>query len=48
MTAVEAQHLAERVRDHMWSGDRASQALGMEVIAVGPGTRALNYTRVLN
>jgi acyl-CoA thioesterase len=31
------QRIAERVRDHMWSTDRASQALGMQVTAIGPG-----------
>jgi len=38
------QELAERVRDHMWADDRASQALGMEVLAVGPGTATLRMT----
>ncbi len=32
------QPLAERVRDHMWASDRASQGLGMQVTAIGPGT----------
>ena len=32
-----AQRIAERVRDHLWSGDRASQAMGMRVEAIGPG-----------
>ncbi len=32
------QRIAERVRDHMWSTDRASQGMGMEVTAIGPGT----------
>ena len=40
----DAQRLAERVRDHMWAGDRASRALGMEVLAVGPGTATLRMT----
>ena len=31
------QRIAERVRDHMWSSDRASQGLGMEVTSIGPG-----------
>ena len=34
----EAQHIAERVRDQMWSTDRASQAMGMRVAAIGPGS----------
>ena len=42
--SVDPQRLAERVRDHMWAGDRASQALGMEVMAVGPGTATLRMT----
>jgi acyl-CoA thioesterase len=32
------QAIAERVRDHLWSTDRASQAMGMRVTAIGPGT----------
>jgi acyl-CoA thioesterase len=28
----------------MWAGDRASKALGMEVLAVGPGTATLRMT----
>src|ERR1700712_2554982 len=32
------QHIAERVRDHLWANDRASQALGMRVAAIGPGS----------
>ena len=43
-SALDRQRLAERVRDHMWAGDRASRALGMEVIAVGPGTATLRMT----
>jgi len=34
----EPQRIAERVRDQLWATDRASQALGMRVVAVGPGT----------
>ena len=41
---ADPQRLAERVRDHMWAGDRASRALGMEVLAVGPGTATLRMT----
>jgi acyl-CoA thioesterase len=45
MTAMpDPQRLAERVRDHMWAGDQASKALGMEVVAVGPGTATLRMT----
>ena len=32
------QRIAERVRDHMWATDRASQGMGMEVTAIGPGS----------
>jgi acyl-CoA thioesterase len=31
------QAIAEAVRDAMWRDDRASQALGMAVVAIGPG-----------
>jgi len=34
----DAQRIAERVRDHLWSTDRASRGLGMEVVAIGPGS----------
>ncbi|HEX4511283.1 MAG TPA: hydroxyphenylacetyl-CoA thioesterase PaaI [Burkholderiaceae bacterium] len=36
-----AQHLAERVRDHMRANDRATRAMGMEILAVGPGSATL-------
>jgi len=42
--SVDPQRLAERVRDHMWAGDRASRTLGMEVLAVGPGTATLRMS----
>jgi len=32
------QRIAERVRDHMWATDRASQGMGMRVAAIGPGS----------
>ena len=38
------QRIAERVRDHMWSTDRASQGMGMEVAAIGPGTCTMTMT----
>jgi acyl-CoA thioesterase len=38
------QRIAERVRDHMWATDRASQGLGMEVAAIGPGTCTMTMT----
>jgi len=31
------QQVAEATRDAMWAGDRASKALGMQVVAIGPG-----------
>ena len=42
--ASQAQRIAERVRDHMWSTDRASQAMGMRVIAIGPGSCTMTMT----
>jgi acyl-CoA thioesterase len=38
------QQIAEYVRDGMWKSDWASQALGMQVIAIGPGTATLRMT----
>lgn len=38
------QQLAEYVRDGMWATDWASQALGMQVLAIGPGTATLRMT----
>ena len=38
------QTIAERVRDHMWASDRASQALGMRVTAIGPGACTMTMT----
>jgi acyl-CoA thioesterase len=40
----EVQLIAERVRDHMWSTDRASQAMGMHVAAIGPGSCTMTMT----
>ena len=40
----DAQRIAERVRDHMWSIDRASQAMGMRVEAIGPGSCTMTMT----
>ncbi|WP_430423274.1 hydroxyphenylacetyl-CoA thioesterase PaaI [Methylibium petroleiphilum] len=36
-----AQRLAEHVRDGLFAGDRASQALGMQVTEIGPGRAVL-------
>lgn len=38
------QRVAEAVRDAMWRDDRASKALGMQVLAIGPGTATLSMT----
>jgi acyl-CoA thioesterase len=38
------QQVAEATRDAMWQDDRASQALGMQVLAVGPGTAMVTMT----
>ena len=38
------QQIAEATRDAMWKDDHASQALGMQVLAVGPGTATLRMT----
>jgi acyl-CoA thioesterase len=38
------QALAERAAATMWASDRASQALAMEILAVGPGTARLAMT----
>jgi acyl-CoA thioesterase len=36
------QQVAEATRDAMWKDDRASRALGMQVVAVGPGSATLS------
>ena len=38
------QERAERSADAMWAGDRASQALGMRLVEVGPGRAVLEMT----
>ena len=42
--ANDAQTIAERVRDHLWATDRASQGLGMRVTAIGPGSCIMTMT----
>jgi phenylacetic acid degradation protein PaaD len=37
----DAQHVAEASRDALWKDDRASQALGMQILEVGPGRSKL-------
>ena len=44
MTSMNLQATAEASRDAMWANDRACKALGMEVIAVGPGSATLTMT----
>ena len=39
-----AQALAERVAKAMFADDRASQAMGMRIVRVGPGTAELTMT----
>jgi acyl-CoA thioesterase len=41
---MDPQQVAEAVRDAMWKDDHASQALGMEVLAIGPGRASLRMT----
>jgi acyl-CoA thioesterase len=38
---MNAQETAESSAAEMWAGDRASQALGMEIVEVGPGRATL-------
>ncbi|HLJ60890.1 MAG TPA: hydroxyphenylacetyl-CoA thioesterase PaaI [bacterium] len=38
------QSIAEAARDAMWARDRASQALGMQVLEIGPGRATLRMT----
>ena len=40
----DAQQIAEATRDAMLRGDRASQSLGMRVLAIGPGSATLAMT----
>ena len=40
----DAQAVAEASAAAMWAGDRASQALGMEIVEVGPGRAVLRMT----
>ena len=43
-TSQEAQSLAERVATGMYARDRASQAMGMRIAAIGPGYAELTMT----
>jgi acyl-CoA thioesterase len=44
MDTQDAQATAEMVRDGMYSHDHATQALGMAVQAIGPGTAVMTMT----
>ena len=39
-----AQEVAESTRDAMWQDDHASQAMGMKVLAIGPGSATVCMT----
>ena len=41
---MNAQQVAEAARDAMWRDDRASKSLGMEVLAIAPGSATLAMT----
>ncbi len=41
---LDPQALAEAVRDAMWAQDWASQAMGMTVVAIGPGQCSMRMT----
>jgi acyl-CoA thioesterase len=41
MSAVSPQAVAVATRDAMWKDDRAGRSLGMQVLAIGPGTATL-------
>lgn len=42
--ADDAQTIAKKSADAMWAGDRASRAVGMEIIDIGPGRATLVMT----
>lgn len=44
MSTPDPQRVAEAVRDAMWRDDRASKMLGMQILAIGPGTATLQMT----
>src|SRR5262245_9303171 len=44
MHKPDPQRVGEAVREAIWRDDRASKALGMEVVAIGPGTATLRMT----
>jgi acyl-CoA thioesterase len=44
VSGVDAEETARRSAAAMWAGDRASQALGMEILEVAPGRAVLSMT----
>lgn len=44
LNSADPQRIAELCTDEMWSADRASQGLGMQVASVGPGAAVLHMT----
>ena len=44
MNGPDPQRVAEAVRDAMWRDDRASKMLGMQILAIAPGTATLQMT----
>jgi len=44
MKPATPQQIAEAARDAMWADDRASKALGMQVLNVGPGMATVSMT----
>ena len=41
LSATDQQHIAEMTAKTLWETDRAAQALGIQILAVGPGTATL-------
>ena len=44
MTSLTPEAIAHRVRDSLWAGDQASQALGMRIVEVAPGRAVMAMT----
>lgn len=44
MSVLDPEERARRSAEAMWSGDAASQALGMRIVEVGPGRAVLEMT----
>lgn len=42
--SADPRDVARRSADAMWAGDAASQAMGMRIVEVGPGTATLEMT----